>query len=183
MSMRDQMQSLIKNMIAPLRNRVYTMITRAILETANDSDGMQLVKVNLLAGESREKVERFQNFGFSSNPPASSECVALAMGGNRDHLIVVVCDDRKTRVKGLATGESVQYNANGDKMHLKADGTLEGTLSKNFEMTLEKLKFSNGTDEVIDLLVQGFEALALEPLIVNKATFLLLKTKLEGFKV
>ena len=176
-------KNLVDSMVRPLRNRVYTMITRAVLETAKDDKGIQLVKVNLLAGESRDDIERFQNFGFSSNPPAKSECVAVAIGGNRDHLIIIVADDRATRIKDLATGESVQYNINGDKMHLKNNGTLEGTLSKNFELTLKKLKIENDTGEVVDLLVQMATALTIEPFIVNKGTFSDIATKLTTFKV
>jgi len=179
----EEIKRTISDMIRPLRNRVYTMITRAVIETVNDTDGMQLVKLNLLAGEARDGVERFQNFGFSSHPPESAECVALAIGGNRDHLIVIVADDRASRITGLEKGESVQYNSNGDKMLLKNDGTLEGTLSKNMEITLKKLKLSNGVDEVIDLLIQMNTALAAEPFIVNSGTFSDLATKFTGFKV
>lgn len=177
------MRNFVSKMMMPLRNRVYTMITRAVLETADDTDGMQVVKVNLLAGEARDGVERFQNFGFSSNPPEGAECVAVSVGGNRDHLIIIVADDRKTRVKNLAKGESVQYNSKGDKWHLKADGTLEGRLSKNLDVVFQKLKLSNGTDELVDLLVQTMDALLVEPFIVNKATFTLIKAKLEAFKI
>ncbi len=175
MSALDQMKNLISSMIRPLRNRVYTMITRAIIETVDDSKKMQVVKLNLLAGESRDEVERFQNFGFSSNPPDKAECVALAIGGNRDHLIVVVADDRSSRIKGIAKGESVQYNSNGNKLHLKANGNYEGSISK--------LKFQNGTAEFVDLLVQTLAVLEAEPMIVNKALITAIKTQLTTFKV
>ncbi len=179
----ERMRDLVTDILKPIRNRVYTMITRAVIESVKDGDGMQLVKVGLLAGETRSDAERFQNFGFSSNPPDGSECVAVSIGGNRDHLIIIVADDRGTRPTGLAKGESIQYNSKGDKWHLKADGTLEGTLSKNLEVALTKLKFSNGSDEVIDLLVQTLAALKIEPFIVNKAIFAAIETKLTAFKV
>lgn len=178
-----QLKEAITNCIRPLKNRVYTMITRAVIESVKDSDGMQVVKVNLLAGETRSDVERFQNFGFTSNPPKSSEAVALAMGGDRDHLIVIVADDRKTRVKNLEEGESAFYNKGGDNLTLKNSGNLEGELRENFEMTLKKLKFENDQGEVIDILVQALQALSVEPFIVNKGTFAILKTQLESFKV
>jgi len=95
MSMKEQISDAVQRMIMPLRNRVYTMITRAVIETVKDSETMQLVKVNLLAGETRSDVERMQNFGFSSVPLEGTECVAVAIGGNRDHLIVIASDDRR----------------------------------------------------------------------------------------
>jgi len=174
MPMMDIIADVVSRKLMPLRNRVYTMITRAVLETVNDSEKMQLVKVSLLAGETRSDVERFQNFGFTSFPPDGAECVAVAVGGNRDHLIIVVADDRATRLKDLAKGESAQYNSRGDKWHLKKDGTLEGEILK--------LKISNGTAEYTDLLVQLVTALSAEPFIVNKATFALIQTGLESFK-
>lgn len=187
----EAVKNLVNMMVRPLRNRVYTMITRAVLETADDSDGMQVVKLNLLAGETRDKVERFQNFGFTSNPPANSECVALAIGGNRDHLIVVVAGDRASRIKNLETGEAAFHNIAGDHLTFKNTGTLEGEVSKNVELTiaenmelvLKKIKIENDQGEVIDLLVQTLTALAAEPFIVNKGTFTAIKTKLESFKV
>lgn len=179
----EAMKNLVNMMVRPLRNRVYTMITRALLETADDSDGMQVVKLNLLAGEARDKVERFQNFGFTSNPPANSECVALAIGGNRDHLIVVVADDRASRVKGLNTGESAFYRNNTNKLVFKDSGNLEGEIGENLELALKKLKIENDTGEVVDLLVQMATALAAEPFIVNKGTFTDIATKLTTFKV
>lgn len=169
------LKDFVNSMIRPLRNRVYTMITRGIIETANDSGSMQFVKVTLLAGETREDIERIQNFGFSSNPPTSSECVAVAIGGNRDHLIILGDNDRASRIKNLLKGESVQYNSNGNKIHLKNDGEAE--------MLVDKISITNDTGEVIDLLVQTLEALTLEPFIVNKAIFTDIKTKLESFKV
>jgi len=179
----DAMKNLVNMMVRPLKNRVYTMITRAILETADDSDGMQVVKLNLLAGEARDKVERFQNFGFTSNPPANAECVALAVGGNRDHLIVVVADSRNDRVTGLETGESAFYRNNENKLVWKSNGNLEGEISANLELALTKLKRENDTGEVVDLLVQMATALSVEPFIVNKATFTDIATKLTTFKV
>lgn len=179
----EAMKNLVNMMVRPLRNRVYTMITRAILETADDSDGMQVVKLNLLAGETRDKVERFQNFGFTSNPPAKSECVALAIGGNRDHLIVVVAGDRASRIKDLEQGESAFHNVAGDHLTFKNTGNLEGEISENFELALKKLKIENETGEVVDLLVQMATALSVEPFIVNKATFTDIATKLTTFKV
>ena len=146
MSALEGMKDLVSSMIRPLRNRVYTMITRAVIETVNDTDGMQLVKVNLLAGEARDNIERFQNFGFSSHPPDSAECVAVSIGGNRDHLIIIVADDRASRITGLVKGESVQYNDKGEFWKIKTNGNIEGKV--------KKLEINNNLHEFMDLLIQ-----------------------------
>lgn len=183
MSAIRQMQQMFSEMIKPLRNRVYSMIKRAVLESVKDDGGMQLVKLNLLAGETRSDIERFQNFGFTSHPPDSAECIALSVGGNNDHLVVIVANDRASRILDLAKGESAFYNVNGDKLVLKLGGNLEGTLSNNLEITLKKLKFENATGEFVDIISQLFTTLEAEPFIVNKATITALKVKFLTFKV
>ena len=130
------MQDMINRMLRPIRNRVYTMITRAVIESVKDGDGMQLVKISLLAGEARSDVEHFQEYGFTSNPPDSSECDGGFrvgglghVGGNRDHLIVLAVGDRLTRLKGLEKGEAAMYNGvSGKKVHMKNSGELEATV-------------------------------------------------------
>jgi len=194
----QQIMKMFSQMIRPVKNRIMLAIARGVVESIDDTQGVQLVKSRFLAGEIRDKVERFQNFGFTSNPPKDSECVALFPGGNRENGFIVSVDARGVRIKDLATGESAQYNAFGDKWHLKSNSDLEGTIgndwnvsvgnklnftiTENFEATFAKLKLSNGSDELVDLLVQTMDALLAEPFIVNKATFTDLKTKLEGFK-
>lgn len=166
---------LVTEIMRPLRNRVMMTIARGVIESVDDSKKMQLVKLSLLPGEVRDKVERFQNYGFSGNPPANTECAVIFVSGNREHGMVVGCDDRATRFMGLAEGESVQYNKNGKKIHLKENDELE--------IKLDKFKVENSTAELIDLLIQLATALEIEPFIVNKAVFTALRVKLESFKV
>lgn len=183
MSMQRQLKNMFEAMIRPLRNRVYTMISRALIESVKDSDGMQLVKLNIREGETRTNVERFQNFGFSSNPPNSVESIVLAIGGDSDHLVGVADNDRATRPKNLSKGESVFYNAFGDKIVLTSGGDAKGALRANLDFTLDKVRLKNSTSEVIDIITRMNAALAIEPFIVNKATFTQLKTEIESFKV
>ena len=188
---RDQLKNFVMQMLRPLRNRVYTMISRGVIESIKDDLGMQTVKVNILAGENRDDVEHFQPFGFSSNPPPGSECLVFAMGGDREHLIILAVNDRETRPKNLEKGESVFYNAFGDKLVLNKDGSLVGTLAKNMELTLDKFKIANGSNEFVDLVVKladetakGTTNTVFGPLQKNNfAAIADIKTKLETFKV
>ena len=193
------MMSMIQQAIRPLKNRIMMSIARGIVNSIDDDDGMQRAKATFLAGEIRDALEVVQNFGFTSNPPDGSELVAVFVGGNREHGLIVGTNDRATRITGLAKGESAQYNLNGDKWHLKADGTLEGivgadwtvtvggnfkpTIAGNFDAVFQKLSLSNGSAELVDLIVQTLDALIAEPFIVNKATFTQIKTKVEAFKI
>ena len=180
---------MIDSCLRPLRQRIMMLTSRGVLESVKDDSGIQLVKVSLLADEEREDLERIQNFGFSSNPPANSEVVCLFVGGNREHGFVISADDRGTRIKNLASGESVMFNAAGQFQHIKANGDLEqsfaniiATLTGNMEVTGKKFKFQGDGAEFLTIVSDALQALTVEPFIVNKATFTDLKTKLDGIK-
>ena len=77
-----------------------------------------------------EKVERFQEYGFTSVPKNGAEAVLVAVGGSREHGLVVAIDDRRYRLKGLAAGEVALYDDQGQKVHLKRDGIYAETDGK-----------------------------------------------------
>jgi len=162
-------------MIDPIKTRVMMLVARGVVEKSDDSTDIQSMKATFLAGETRDKMERFQNFGFSSSPPANSECVAVFPGGNRDHALIVAVDHRASRVKGLAPGESVMHNQAGQKMHMKANGDLEGSV--------KKFKMENDTGELITEISALLTSLAGEPFIVNKTEILRIKAIVDSFKI
>lgn len=115
----------LTKLLRPLRNALANMVARAVVQLVNDAGGIQIMQLSVLEGETREGVERFQEYGFTSAPRAGAEAVVLFVGGRRDHGLVVAVDDRRYRVKGLADGEVALYNDAGARVHLKADGTIE----------------------------------------------------------
>lgn len=116
------MNAVIDRLVAPLRRRVRLMISRAVLSAVNDAGGIQLVQVKLLAGEVRDGVERMQDYGFTSVPKPGAEGVMACVSGDRDHGIVVVMDDRRYRLKWLASGEVALYDDLGHIIHLTRTG-------------------------------------------------------------
>ncbi len=109
-------------MIDPIRRRVRLMVSRAVLTLANDTAGIQVVQVKLLAEEVRDAVERFQNYGTTSFPLPGAEGIMVCVSGNRDHGIVISMDDRRYRPKNMQPGESAQYDDLGQKIHLTRNG-------------------------------------------------------------
>lgn len=106
--------------------RIMNMVSRGVIASADDEPGIQLEQVSLVYEEDKVSIERFQNYGFSSSPPADSEALVVFVGGGRDHGIIVATDDRQRRFTGLQPGECVIYNANtGDSLVLKNDGSAE----------------------------------------------------------
>lgn len=112
-----------------LRNRVEMMIARGVVRLVNDGGKLQVVQLGLLQGETRV-LERFQSYGFTGHPHPGAEAVVLFRGGDRDHGLVVVVDDRRYRLKALAAGEVAMYDDLGKKIHFKRDGTFEAVAPK-----------------------------------------------------
>jgi phage baseplate assembly protein V len=182
----DQLMNYLNRAMAPLKNRVMLMIGRAVIAAAKDANGVQQVQVSALAGESMDKVERFQNFGFTANPPANTEAIFVCLGGNRDNMVIIATDNRALRLQGLAVGESAQYDKDGNYIKLKTGGILD-------IKTGSKLKIMNGSEELITVLddlfiwLEGAHVItAMGPqkfVPADLATLAAIKTRLESFKV
>jgi phage gp45-like len=113
--------------IAPLQRKIMLMIGRAVLTTINDTDGYQKLQISLLSGDVSDDALRLQNYGFTSVPKAGADAILVCVGGSHDNGIVIACDDKRYRLKGLASGEVAIYTDEGDKIHLKRGNNIEIT--------------------------------------------------------
>ena len=111
--------------LAALGNALRLTISRAVVRLVADDKRLQELQVSLLADEARAIVERFQQYGFTSVPLEGAEAIAVAVGGVRGHMVVLAVDDRRYRPRDLQPGETCQYNQHGDRVHVRADGTIE----------------------------------------------------------
>lgn len=112
-----------------LANRIFMLFGKALVDTVDDTTKIQLVKISGLADEVQDKIERVQNFGFTSNPPSGSESLIACIGGNRDHTVVIASDSSEFRKKNLKPGECAVYDKNGNYIYLKENGSVEITAS------------------------------------------------------
>ncbi len=112
----------MKVAIKKLVSRVEMMLAKAIVKAVIDTDEIQLVKLSVLAGETQDGIERLQNYGFSSVPPTGSEAFVVYLNGNRDHGVVIVCDNGEFRPVGLKDGEAVAYTKHGQTYLLDENG-------------------------------------------------------------
>lgn len=87
--------------------------------------GVQKIQVEGLDGETVQDLEHAENFGFTSNPPAGSDCVVVPLGGKTSHGIIVTTTNGAYRIAGLSDGETAVYNADGAKMVLKKGRVIE----------------------------------------------------------
>lgn len=102
----------------PLKNRLANSIARAVISRVDDSTKMQMVQLGVLAGETIDDGERFQNYGFSSVPLPGAEAVVIFPDGERGHPLVVGVDDRRHRPTSGTAGEVVMYTDEGDEIRL-----------------------------------------------------------------
>lgn len=110
------------SLLEDLRRRVAMALARCVVAAVNDGAKLQGLQIKLLAGEAKDGVERFQQYGLTAHPHPGAEGVAVFVGGNRDHGLVLAVDDRRYRLRGLAQGEVALYDDQGQKVHLTRDG-------------------------------------------------------------
>lgn len=153
--------------------RAFRSLARVTLAKIDDSKKVQEVDVNVLQDETKEGVERFQNYGFSSVPLKQAgkkvaEAIVAYLGGNRSHAVVIATDDRRYRPKDLKEGESVFYDDQGQQVHMSRDGIrIKGGDKKlpvhidigdvHFEVTKDQVMMKVG-DNTIKLNSEGFFA-------------------------
>jgi len=147
--------NLISRAIEPIKTRIMMAIARGVIESINDSGGIQTAKASFLAGENRDNIERFQNFGFTGVPPDGSECVTVFPGGNREHGLMIAVDHRDSRLTGLEKGECAIYTDDGTKIHLKKGGLVDVIAATKVTITCPEVEMSGNLKVMGDLTVIG----------------------------
>src|SRR5580765_5862221 len=106
---------------------------RGVVDKVDDDSLMQEMSGNFMKGETRDKVEAPQNYGFSSViQPAkkgsdgqieeSAEHFTSFMGGNRSFPVGAIMDDGRFRPMGLKPGENSQYDDLGQMTLMRRNG-------------------------------------------------------------
>ncbi len=97
---------------------------RAVLQALNIGTKIQRVSGEGLAREQLEDMELFQDFGFTSAPPAGTEYIVLPLGGRTSASVVVATEHGAFRFMLDNQGESCVYNQWGDFAHFKKDRSI-----------------------------------------------------------
>ncbi|MBC3494328.1 phage baseplate assembly protein V [Pseudomonas taiwanensis] len=101
------------------------MIARGTVALASAGSMLQTLQMRLTAGEVKDGLEHFEPYGFTSNPKPGAEGVALFLGGDRSHGVVVCVADRRFRLKELKPGEVALYTDEGDSFVFKRGRIVE----------------------------------------------------------
>jgi len=114
----------IGTMLRQLKTRVDGMVARGVVEYVNDALKTQRIQVSLLADEVADEVEHLQPYGLSFVPPAGAQCIALAVGGARAHLVAVCADVPGERPTGAGPREGGLYSKGRWRVFVDKDGTV-----------------------------------------------------------
>ncbi|WP_439647116.1 phage baseplate assembly protein domain-containing protein [Arsenophonus endosymbiont of Aleurodicus floccissimus] len=87
----------------------------------------QQVDISLVASETKNRMEYLEPYGFTSTAHAGAEWVALFLGDDRSHGVVISIADRRYRIKRLKSGEVAICTDEGNSIMLKRGRLIEAT--------------------------------------------------------
>lgn len=134
------------------------IVTRAAVRSTNDAGATQTATVETHRHVDRSDVEILGQFGVSSRPPAGGEMVVLSVGGDQGDLVGLPVQAPGNRLGGLAEGETAVHNHKGDRIHFKADGTVEGKSSKRFTFKVKQTIIDWLVDRIVSRIGEGDSA-------------------------
>lgn len=149
----------LKKLVEPMQRRVMLMVGRCVLNAVYDGNPVQLVQASLLADETRDKVERMSEYGFTSVPHPGAQGVAVFVGGERGHGIVIATGDHRYRLKGLEAGEVAIYTDEGDSVVLKRGKLIEVTTDTFVVKAATKVQFETPLVEATAKIEAGGDIL------------------------
>ncbi|SIP96324.1 phage baseplate assembly protein [Bosea sp. TND4EK4] len=124
-------------------------VLRGVVRSTNDKGAMQTASVTTHRHVDRTDVEVVQPFGFASRPPAGGLMIVLAIGGDQGDLAGLPVAAPGSRLGNLKEGESAQYNAKGDRIHIKDDGTIEILTTRKVLVKVKETTVEVAEDRVV----------------------------------
>lgn len=109
--------------------RLASMLGRGVVLAVNAARKLQSLQLRLLADESKDAVEHFEPYGFTSHPLPGAEHVTLFLDGDRSHGVTVVVSDRRYRLTGLPAGGVALFDSADSSVVFSADGKVKLTAS------------------------------------------------------
>ena len=130
------------------------MAFRGVVTLVKSASAVQLMQVDGVSGEQLQDAELFQQFGFTSNPPAGTMAIVLPIGGRTAHGIIVATEHGMLRLKGLASGEMAIYNQWGDHVILSADRRMKVVSSLAVDITTPTVNMSGNLNVAGSIVAQ-----------------------------
>lgn len=144
---------LIEMLVNPILNKINLMFSQCVIKIVTDKNKTQTIQTELQDGEVREKVERWQEYGFTCNPPSNSEALCLFLGGERDRGFIIATENKNYRVLNLKEGEVCLYTHEKDKIHFQNENRL---LIQTKEFSIEDKKHMLTAEESVAVKTKDF---------------------------
>lgn len=112
----------LARMLGPLAQRIGNLLARGSVAAADGARKMRTLQLRLLAGETKDAVEHFEPYGFTSEPLSGAEAVAAFFDGDRSHGVCLIVADRRYRIRNMVAGEVAIFDDQGQKIHLTRSG-------------------------------------------------------------
>lgn len=134
----------LRKLMEPLQRRIMLMVGRCVLNAVYDSAPTQLCQASMLTDEVRDKMERMTEYGYTSRPHPGAHGLAVFVGGERGHGIVIATGDTRYRLVALEYGEVALYDDLDQIVKLKRNGI-------DVETPLNVMIRSNGEGKTLRL--------------------------------
>lgn len=109
----------LQRLMSPIITRVRRICLGAIIRRVDDEGDLQKMQVESIGHSVYDNVEKFEQFGFTSNPPLGLDAIIIERAGK--HIIVAI-GDRKYRIKNLESGATAVYDMRGQIIQLDSRG-------------------------------------------------------------
>lgn len=120
----------LAKLLGPYSRRISNLLCRGRVSGSNGASKMRTLQLRLLSDETKDGVEHFEPYGFTSEPLPGAEHVSAFFDGDRSHGVTLVVADRRYRLTGLQSGEMAIFDDQGQKVHLTRDGIVIQTAKK-----------------------------------------------------
>jgi phage baseplate assembly protein V len=138
-----------------LARKLRLLFGLGLVRQSDDTKRLQRMQVSLLADEVRDDCNRYQNYGFASRPLPGAEALLAAVGGARNHVVVVVVDDGRYRKRDLQPGESAMYTDEGDYIYLQRGRIIEVQAGTKLKIDTPAAEFTGYVDVTEHVKVAG----------------------------
>ena len=95
------------------------------VQLVDDTGSIQTAQLRLSASETRDATPMVKHFGFDSNAPAGTDVIFGAIGGQRTKVFGLGTNHQSSRLRGLPSGGSRQYDQGGRQVLLDNSGLIQ----------------------------------------------------------
>lgn len=122
----------IKYAVNRLYNQVVMMIGRGRSTTDVDDSGVfRKIQAALGFNQIKDNFPLIQHYGFASNPPVGTDCIAGFIAGDRSNGCIVATNNQQYSIKNLGAGTVALYDMFGNTIILNNSGITLTDLSGN----------------------------------------------------